>query len=50
MCESFYIGEIDGFFHEVKVIRTKRGHKKEGDENEEILYGKVASLEWDPNW
>ena len=48
------LGEMDGYFHEVKVIRTYRGPKgkrEEEKEKEEILffYGKVATLGWDPD-
>ena len=42
--------EMVGFFHQVKIIHTNRGPKKEG-ENEQItlFYGKLATLEWDPD-
>ena len=48
------LGEMDGFFYEVKVIRTYRGPKDKGEEEkykEEIIffYGKVATLGWDPD-
>lgn len=40
--------EMTGFFHEVKIIHTNRGPKKDG-ENEEVIffYAKVATLSWD---
>lgn len=39
-----------GFFHEVKIIHTTRGPKKEG-KNEEIIlfYGKTATFGQDPD-
>ena len=47
------LGEMDGFFHEVKVIRTHRGPtgKGESEKKKKILlfYGKVATLGWDPD-
>ena len=46
------IGEREGHFHEVKVMFTNRGAKKEGEEEREeviFFYGKVASLSWDPD-
>ena len=44
------LGEIEGFFHEVKVIHTSRGPKRE-EKKEEVsfFYGKVATLGWDPD-
>ena len=45
-------GEIEGHFHEVKIIYTNRGVKKEGEEEREeviFFYGKVATLSWDPD-
>ena len=45
-------GELEGYFHEVKVIHTNRGPKKEGEEaREEVVffYGKLATLSWDPD-
>ena len=44
------LGEVEGFFHMVKVIYTTRGPKKEGEQEEIILfYGKLAALRWDPD-
>ena len=46
------IGEFEGHFHEVKVVFTNRGAKKEGEEEREeviFFYGKIASLFWDPD-
>ena len=42
-------GEVEGFFHEVKIIYTNRGPKKEGEEEVIFFYGKVATLPWDPD-
>lgn len=41
--------EMEGFFHQVKVIHTNRGPKK--DQKKEIIFffGKLATLRWDPN-
>ena len=42
---------ITGFFHEVKIVHTTRGPKKE-DEHEEIsfffFYGKITTLKLGP--
>ena len=44
------LGEIEGYFHKVKIIRTKRGPTKEGEREEIIFfYGKLATLGWDPD-
>ena len=46
------IGEVEGYFYEVKVMFTNRGAKKDGEEEREeviFFYGKVASLFWDPD-
>ena len=43
---------MDGFFDEVKVIHTKGGPKGEGEKERKknlFLYGKLATLGWDPN-
>ena len=41
-------GELEGFFHKVKIIHTNRGPKKEGIKEEIIFfYGKLATLGWD---
>lgn len=39
-------GEYEGFFHEVRISKTTRGHSRH-----EVLfyYGKKACLKWDPN-
>ena len=43
-------GEFEGFFHRVKIMYTHRGPKREGKREEIIFfYGKVATLEWDPD-
>jgi hypothetical protein len=45
-------GDVEGYFHEVKIIHTNRGpKKKEGEEKEEVIffYGKVTTLPWDPD-
>ena len=43
-------GELEGFFHKVKIIHTNRGPKKEGKREEIIFfYGKLATLGWDPD-
>ena len=42
-------GEIEGYFHKIKVIHTNRGPKIEGKREEIIMfYGKLATLGWDP--
>ena len=42
--------EMSGFFHEVKVIQTNRGPKKDGERKVIIIfYGTVSALSWDPN-
>ena len=39
---------ITGSFHEVKIIHTNRGPKKDEEKEETIsFYGKVATLPWD---
>ena len=43
-------GEMDGLFHEVRVIHTSRGNKKEGEKEAiTFFYGKTATLQWDPD-
>jgi hypothetical protein len=40
-------GDVEGYFHEVKIFHTNRGpKKKEGEEREEVIffYGKVTTL------
>ena len=44
--------EIEGIFHEVKMIYTNRVPKKDGEEEREeviFFYGKIATLLWDPD-
>ena len=44
------LGEIEGYFHKVKIIHTNRGPKREGErEKISFFYGKLASLGWDPD-
>ena len=44
------LGEIEGYFHKVKIIHTNRGPKKEGEREKIIFfYGKLATLGWDPD-
>jgi hypothetical protein len=44
------LGEMDAFFHEVKIIHTNRGPEKEGEKmGVVIFYGKVTTLRWDPD-
>jgi hypothetical protein len=44
------LGEMEGFFHKVKIIHTNRGPKKEGEKEPIIFfYGKLATLGWDPD-
>lgn len=44
------IGEMEGIFHEVKIIHTNRGPKKEGKREPIIFfYGKETTLGWDPD-
>jgi hypothetical protein len=44
------LGEMEGFFHKVKINHTNRGPKKEEKRDEVIFfYRKVATLGWDPD-
>ena len=41
-------GELEGFFHKVKIIHTNREPKREGKREEIIFfYGKLDTLGWD---
>lgn len=41
---------MDGLFYEVRVIHTTRGQKQKGVKEEiTFLYGKMATLRWDPD-
>ena len=44
------LGEMAGFFHKMKIIHTNKRPKKKGKKDEIIfLYGKLATLGWDPD-
>lgn len=45
---EYPLGELAGFSHEVKIIHTNRGPKKDGEQDKIIFfYGKKATLGWD---
>lgn len=44
------LGEIESYFHKVKIIHTNIGPKKEGKRKKIIFfYDKLATLGWDPD-
>ena len=46
------MGNIEGIFHEIKIMHTTRGPKKDKEDNREeitFFYSKIITFSWDPD-